>query len=395
MTDSLSVIIPDGEYVFALPVLRCLGNQGHRVAVCSSDRWPPIRFSRFLKRFFAIDPLMSESALLESLLDVIKKTNADVLLPVGQQMIPFIVRHKAALDRSIAIAPIPLLATFELAKDKWRLAEFCADRGLSHPPTIHFDGNPQLVDRLAALPFPALLKPVRASYGRGIEYFETAADLLGAVRSRPPQRECIVQSFVPGYDIDCNALCQEGAVTAFTIQRGIAPGYGRFKPPSGIDFVDNEAVRVEAHRLLAALKWTGVAHIDMRYDPFEGRAWIIELNPRYWASILGSLVAGVNFPHLACITAVGSGVPPSTAHSARYVAGRAALRALSGGLGEEARVRFQETHLAFIAADPVPEIFAGLTRPFIGSWRARSNRRRIRNRAWKIRNATVQTGPIG
>jgi len=378
MSDPVSVLIPDGEYIFALSVLRCLGNARHHVSVCSTDTWAPVRFSRFTDRFFHIDPKLSDAAFLDALLDVIKKSKADVLLPVGQMMLRFMLPHQETLRTAIAIAPIPSPPAFEAAKDKWVLAQFCQERGLSHPQTIHFDDAPRFEERLASLRFPALLKPARASYGRDIKYFKTADALLNAVSASPPKRECIVQSFVPGYDIDFNVLGVDGVVSAYTIQRGIVEGHGRFKPPVGIDFVENEAIRAEAQRALTALRWSGVAHIDMRYDPVEGRAWIIEINPRFWASLLGSLVAGVNFPHLACIAATGAPMPPQQFRCARFVAGRSAMYAIGARLlgGSQVGARFAETNLAFIAADPAPEILMGLTRPFVGSRRDRPKRRR-------------------
>ncbi|HYK52646.1 MAG TPA: ATP-grasp domain-containing protein [Candidatus Eremiobacteraceae bacterium] len=378
MSDPVSVLIPDGEYIFALSVLRCLGNARHRVSVCSTDKWAPARFSRFTDRFFHLDPRLSDAAFLDALLDVIKQSKADVLLPVGQSMLRFMLPHEETLRGAIAIVPIPSPPVFEAAKDKWVLAQFCQEHGLSHPQTIHFDEDPRFRERLASLRFPVLIKPARASYGRDIKYFKTAVELLHAVSASPPKRESIVQSFVPGYDIDFNVLGVNGVVSAYTIQRGIVEGHGRFKPPVGIDFVENEAIRAEAQHALTALRWSGVAHIDMRYDPVEGRAWIIEINPRFWASLLGSLVAGVNFPHLACIAATGAPMPPQRFRGARFVAGRSALYAIGARLLGDSQVgaRFAETNLAFIAADPLPEILMGLTRPFVGSRRDRPKRRR-------------------
>lgn len=378
MSEPASAIIPDGECIFALPVLRCLGMEHRRTAVCSADPWDPIRFSRYADRFFALDPALSEAALLEALLRAIEVTKADVLLPAGQRMYRFIFAHEAELRSAIAIAPMPSPAAFEIAKDKWQLAAFCADRGLAHPETIHVDDDDRFRERVAALRFPALLKPARGSYGRGIEYFKSADDLLRAVRLSPPKREYVVQTFVPGYDIDCNVLCANGTVSAHTIQRGIVSGHGRFSPHAGIDFVENEAVLTESRRLLAALRWTGVAHIDMRFDPQDGRAWIIELNPHFGASVLGSLVAGVNFPDLACLAATGACTPVTAFRNARFVAGTAALRAIGAGLVGDTRIgaRFRDTSLAFTAADPAPEIFTGLTLPFIRFRRADPSRRR-------------------
>ena len=47
---------------------------------------------------------------------------------------------------------------------------------------------------------------------------------------------------------------------------------------------------------MQALKWSGIVNIDFIYDENDKQAKILEVNPRYWQSLLGSLFAGVNFP---------------------------------------------------------------------------------------------------
>ncbi len=42
------------------------------------------------------------------------------------------------------------------------------------------------------------------------------------------------------------------------------------------------------------LHWNRIAHIDLRYD-IDGNLYIIEVNPRFWESLLASLSAGINF----------------------------------------------------------------------------------------------------
>ena len=67
---------------------------------------------------------------------------------------------------------------------------------------------------------------------------------------------------------------------------------------------DNEILRV-VKVLIKSLKWSGVAHIDLRYDFNEKAFKIIELNGRFWASVEGSLKTNVNFPLVYCQSALG------------------------------------------------------------------------------------------
>ncbi|WP_290787165.1 ATP-grasp domain-containing protein, partial [Halomonas sp.] len=57
-------------------------------------------------------------------------------------------------------------------------------------------------------------------------------------------------------------------------------------------------MEADAHRLLDALEWHGLAMLEFKHDPATGRHVFIEVNPRLWGSIDLSLSAGVNFPWL-------------------------------------------------------------------------------------------------
>jgi predicted ATP-grasp superfamily ATP-dependent carboligase len=50
--------------------------------------------------------------------------------------------------------------------------------------------------------------------------------------------------------------------------------------------------------LLEATRYSGVGHLDGRYDPRTDDYRILELNPRFWGSLLYSTNAGLNYPEL-------------------------------------------------------------------------------------------------
>ena len=54
-----------------------------------------------------------------------------------------------------------------------------------------------------------------------------------------------------------------------------------------------------ATKLMRSLNWSGVACIDLRYDEQQKIFKVIEINTRYWRSLMGSLAAGINFPLLS------------------------------------------------------------------------------------------------
>ena len=53
------------------------------------------------------------------------------------------------------------------------------------------------------------------------------------------------------------------------------------------------------------LKFCGVALIDLRNNNQDDHIKVLEINPRYWGSLIGALSTGVNFLYFACLSGLG------------------------------------------------------------------------------------------
>jgi len=112
------------------------------------------------------------------------------------------------------------------------------------------------------------------------------------------------------------------------------------------------------------LRWSGVAHIDLRYDRQADEIKVIEINARYWGSLLGSLHAGINFPLLAVKTAKGEAFEQKEYSLNRYFMGKSPLKKLwqtAWGPAKE-RVRLRDTSLYYTLRDPLPVLFEMVAR---------------------------------
>lgn len=284
-----------------------------------------------------------------------RQKRADVLLPVSEAI------HDAAarldvLRREIAVAPVPSVDIFNAAVDKSALAEIMAEHNIPSPPTVCCQPGAQLEQALGDLPFPALLKPAQGSDGSQIRRFETAAALLEFLDQNP---DCtagyLIQSYLEGYDISCGVLCQQGRLLAHTMQRATILRPRPFASPAGIQFIKDEQTFEIISRLFSVLNWNGIANVDLRYEQQTQQVAVLEINPRFWGSLLGSLRAGVNFPYLACLAALGIPFPQPDYRLCSYVAGVAAFR--NGLLGGGADYTFSETSWRYGLADPWAEGF--------------------------------------
>jgi glutathione synthase/RimK-type ligase-like ATP-grasp enzyme len=360
VSDGISVLIIDGERWLSLLVACCLCEYPNvRVHVLSEAPRAVLRFSRYRRSFHVIRSRYDDARRLEVVEEMVGRTGADVILPVAEESIRFATTYAAELGRTATLVPVPTLEAFTATADKGSFAEFARRHDLPVPETVRCSDGPHFEASLESLEFPVLVKPTFREGGRGIRLFNRPDDVLRYLWALPEgeARQHIVQRFLPGRDVGCSVLCKDGRILAHTVQWRIASGNNYFGPAAGLEFLDDERVLGLARRWAEAIRWSGVAHIDMRLSDDDGRLRILEVNARYWTSLLGSLMVGTNFPYLACLAALDVPFPPPNYRHGRYFEFSTALRQrLSrSGSGNAPPHLFYETALPYRLADPLAD----------------------------------------
>jgi hypothetical protein len=70
----------------------------------------------------------------------------------------------------------------------------------------------------------------------------------------------------------------------------------------------DEEAKSLAVRLLKAMDWYGVALVEMKRDRRDGQLKLLEVNPRFWASLHLACVSGVPFPRMLYEVAISGTV---------------------------------------------------------------------------------------
>ena len=76
--------------------------------------------------------------------------------------------------------------------------------------------------------------------------------------------------------------------------------------------IDHQEITDTTRRLLEKLKWQGAADVDYILDPRDGRAKILEINPRVTAGIKIGFSAGIDYADLHLKLALDQEVPEIT-----------------------------------------------------------------------------------
>ncbi|AVL96399.1 MULTISPECIES: ATP-grasp domain-containing protein [Microbacterium] len=207
----------------------------------------------------------------------------------------------ALADRRDELAPAVLAAppadTLHTALDKLALAERCAPTGRV-PRTVL--AGPDAAE--VAWEFPVFAKPRQGAGSRGVRLVPDAE----ALAALPTDEGLIVQDFLPGeeYSVDVIADASGGVVAAVPrtrarVDSGVAIAGRTLRDPE---------LEETAAAIARAIGLVGVANVQLRRDR-DGRAVLLEVNPRFPGALPLTIAAGVDIPSLVADLFLGREIP--------------------------------------------------------------------------------------
>lgn len=299
----MNVLVLSDNDLLAEQIILCLKRRRARVTITGVEVSSHLQSAFYCDRFVKIDR-NDASCLSDILLDSIEKTCEkywiDAIIPAGTGATLALANIASRIKCAGAI-PLPDCDTFSKLNSKIEFANFLNSQELPHPQTSPIPSALDL-ERCMLVP-PVIVKPANGEGNLGIEVALDSERLEGAkvrllTRSDYP---LIAQEYISGPDIDLSLLAIDGDLTDWTIQERVSD--------QKIRFSSNETVLELGRKIVKSANYTGVAHIDMRFDARNGSVSVIEFNPRFWFTVGASEAAGVNFPYIASCHAAGKPMP--------------------------------------------------------------------------------------
>ncbi len=274
-------------------VARCLKRAGGAPAILAWHAFSPITLTPDCRRYISWSKVHKTGAMLDlSALDQVRDTcrRRAIDIVVAADYDTALLLAQCPPGGGIPRAAVPDAATIATFNNKWTLSRLLEQIGLPYPDSA-YASTPQAL--LATdLRFPIITKPLDKWASVGFEIHPSRAALertvaRGTLRSGYP---LIAQTHVPGWDVGASFLARHGRLAAYSMFE--------HKRRGERIFFEDRRVRAYLEQFIAATRYHGVGHIDTRYDPVRDQYRILELNPRFWASLLYAANAGINYPDL-------------------------------------------------------------------------------------------------
>ena len=229
-----------------------------------------------------------------TVLQLCRDRGISVVIPTVDSELPALAAQRdafAAAGVRLVLAPTQTLAA---CLDKARLAEVCAGHTLVPTTEILTVGT--------EVPYPSIVKPREGSGSRGVRLVRCAEDLVGV----PMDGTFLVQEYLPGDEFSVDVFVRADGQVVAAVPRT------RDRVDSGVAVAGRTVASAElidaATDVARAIGLRGVGNVQLRRTA-DGRAALLEVNPRFPGTLVLTAAAGANLAALALADVLGEAVP--------------------------------------------------------------------------------------
>ena len=321
-----SVLLTDGDLKVTFPILRSLAMKGVETGVAATRSKAMSFFSKFCKnRLLYPSPRENLTLFLKTIQKIVKKTDYDILFPIGEWTLVPISEHREKITPYINL-PLPSKEAIRKTFNKASTIKLAQEENVPIPKTFHIHNIRDLNKESKEISYPAVIKSRWSwawngdktnAYVSRPRYVNSHQELLSAYKSMHNEFPFpIIQEYVPGVPYHVGVLCSHSRLRAICCIKEhrtipVTGGYATLRETVELDYRMKEI----ALRLLKALNWHGVAEVEFKLDPRDSTPKFMEINGRFWGSLELAMAAGVDFPYLLYLLAVDDDVKPVLKYS--------------------------------------------------------------------------------
>lgn len=262
---------------------------GSKLDVCYNSRYTTHKILGVCDRERVEDTTKQIQKLLET-----KKF--DMVVPTVDFTAAILAEHKEEFSQYAKVMSNDW-STYQIVGDKNKTMEVCARINVPHPITAQ--GVNTIDDVISSgIKFPIVVKPCTGYGAIGFKKIDSEKELKDLFSKGNEQySNYVFQEYIPQTDIQYE--CAMFVDNNNQIKTSLVFSKNRWFPVNGGSStlnitVDRPDIVESCTKLLQEINWRGPADIDLIQDPRDGKAKIMEINPRVSGSVKIAFIAGVD-----------------------------------------------------------------------------------------------------
>jgi len=283
------ILVTDGNYSHSLGIIKSLNKLGHTID-CIGHPLCLSTFSRSLNKV-SFKQTFFNSQYIDKFLEFLEKENYDFLIPVGANSVSLVNQFRDRISKRVIINIAPS-ESINNCLNKEKLIQIAKDNNIPLPKTYSKNEIFKNSFKKDSYSRKFVLKPSSELSNSRVLYISSINKLRSIVNSKDG---FLVQDFISGYGVGFFAIYDNGTLKSFFMHKRI-----RENPPSGGSSVCAESIFDEnlffyGKKILDKLNWHGVAMVEFKKEYITGKLFLMEVNPKFWASHDLAIASGLNF----------------------------------------------------------------------------------------------------
>lgn len=324
---NITVLLTACGAQFITGLVECLKDNGERkIRLIGTNMHDDKTLYPLFDKLYTV-PAATDESYIDSLLEICREEKVDVVLPfMSAELLPLIDRLEDFEKIGVKVS-VSNRKSVELTNNKLKFYEFLKEKNISVPKFHPVRTADELLPACKAIGYPecaVCVKATELSGSRGIRiidpsiskfdllfnqkpnsFFTSFDDLESTLRERDEMPEMMAMEYLPGEEGSVDLIADNGEIL-YMAYRESNVNLASIPQEATLSY-NTEAYNI-AKKVIAALKLTGNADLDFRYDK-EGRPVLMEINPRIAATMQIFKEGGLNLPYLRIKQLLGEDLP--------------------------------------------------------------------------------------
>lgn len=303
----------DGSQRSALAITRSLGKRGVPVTTASERPSAICKYSKYSQQYVVYpDPKQRPDEFLQWFMDFISANRFSLAFAPTDITCNILANIQPKITNTLI--PLADIGSIRDLSDKSKLTQAAARLGIPHPKTLYVNRIEDFAGVKHPISFPCVIKPSFSRYLASGQWIDTKVAIVKNeaefdyqlnTHQYLRQQPFMIQEYIEGIGQGVFALYDHGNELAWFAHKRL-----REKPPWGGVSVLSESIALPkdmvdiSRKILDDASWHGVAMVEFKVAS-DGTPYLMEVNTRFWGSLQLAIDAGVDFPYLLYLMAMG------------------------------------------------------------------------------------------
>ncbi len=324
---AITVLISSAGGKFTPGLCACLRRNGERrITIIGANMEKDDTILQLVDRYYVV-PRIKDPSYIDRMLEICKKENVDVYLPVSSFELPGLLRRKEDFEAMGTHVSVSTGKAVEITTNKLALYEFMKANGLNPPKFCPVRSVEEVKRAFEYLGYPeqaVCIKATTSSGSRGVRIVDpkqsrfdilfnekpnsfliSYEELIEILSEREHMPEMMAMEYLPGMEYSVDLLADHGRVLYMA---GRESNVNLASIPQVATLAKNDEAYRIAEQVVEKLELDGNADLDFKFDA-DGHPILMEINPRTAATMQIFVEGGLNLPYLRIKQLLGETMP--------------------------------------------------------------------------------------